>query len=251
MTGQRTRRRALLAVGLTTGLVGVAGCVRRQRPEASHWAAGIRWSESTGEVFRELGFSPRANRGSYSANPKTYFRVNGGALQRSALKDDTVTADRGDRVEIVVDFDTWRQGKETVFEYTIPDDPDLVGVLAGFAECLHYRGTDEWRVRPLNVDLGTDLLGRQRETLVVRVEREHRDENPDWFVWGHTGAIREALRDRAVEYYSYDAEVEFEFLDAGEEATFAPAAFRRVGMAIYDGGEGVAGVSYPEPDAEP
>ena len=248
MTDHPVRRRTLLASGLTASLVGISGCLRKQEPKASHWAAGIRWSESSGEVFREMGFSPRANRGGMSANPTTHFRINGGELQYSQFSDDPVLADHGDYVEIVVDFDTWRQGKETIFEYTIPDDPDLVAVLAGFAECHHYRDTDEWVVRPLNVDLDTDFLGRQQETLVVRVEREYRDEHPDWFVWGHTESIRAALRDRAAES---DRDPDIEFLDSGEEAAFGPAAFHRVRTEITDGAERVAQVSYREPDADP
>lgn len=244
MTDHPTRRRTLLATGVTAGLAGITGCLQKQEPEASHWAAGIRWSESSGEVFRELGFSPRANRRSMSANPRTYFRVNDGELQRSALRGDTVSADQGDHVELVVDFDTWRQGEETIFEYTIPDDDDLVGVLAGFAECHHYRGTDEWIVRPLNVGLDTDILGQQKETLLVRVSRERNDENRDWFVWGHTESIRNVLRDRA-------AGENIEFLDPDEEATFDPAEYYRLRMEIADEGEPVTRVVYPEPDVEP
>ena len=247
MTTPSTRRRKFLACTLTAGLVGTAGCVGKQHPDATHWAAGIRWSASSGEAFWEIGFSPRANRRSISSNPKFFFRVNGGELQRSRRPDDSVAAGHGDHVEFVIDFDTWRQGEVTVFEYTIPNDDDLVGVLAGFAECLQYRGTDEWIVRPLNVDLGTDFLGRQKETLVVRVRRENRDPNPDWFVWGHNQAIRDELRDRTSED---DTEVELEFLEPGEEATFSPAAFHSVGMVVGDGAEWIAGVSYPQPDAD-
>lgn len=244
---QLIRRRKLLACGLVSGLAGFAGCLRKQEPKASHWAAGIGWSESTGKVFAETGFVPRD---AGQPNPRRYFRINHGELQPrySSSIDNAVPADRGDHVEIVTDFDTLRQGKETVFEYTIPDDPDLVAVLAGFAECHHYRNTDEWVVRPLNVDLDTDLLARQQETLVVQVEREYRDERPDWFVWGHDETIRAALRDRAAES---DRDPDIEFLDSGEEAMFGPAAFHRVRIEITDGAERVARVSYPEPDAEP
>ena len=241
---QLIRRRKLLACGVASGLAGIAGCLRKQQPEASHWAAGIGWSESTGEVFAETSFVPRD---AGQPNPKHYFRINHGELQPrySSSIDNAVPADRGDHLEIVTDFDTWRQGKETVFEYTMPEDEDLVGVLAGFAECLHYRNTNEWAVRPLNVELDTDFLGRQQETLVVHVEREYRDEHPDWFVWGHDESIRAALRDRAAES---DRAPDIEFLDSGEEATFDPAAFHRVRMEITDGTERVARVSYPEPD---
>ena len=247
MRDRLIRRRELLATSVTAGLVGTAGCLRKQQPDASHWAAGFRWSDPPGEAYREMGFSP--SDGSYFTGPlnaKFYYRVNGGELQRWWSKDDPVSADRGDHVEFIIDFDTWRQGKETVFEYTIPDGEDLTAVLAGFAECLHYRNTDEWVVRPLNVDLGTDLFGRPRETLVVTVRRERGDEYPDWFAWGPTESIREGLHEQAAWYDGYD-EVEIEFFDPGEEATFRPAAFHLVGMRIFDGDEWVAGFSFPNP----
>ena len=248
MRDQPIRRRTLLAASVTAGFAGTAGCLSKQQPKASHWAAGIRWSDPPGEVFREMGFSPLGG-GVFTgpANAARYIRVNGGELHYTQFKDDSVPAGRGDHVEYIIDFDTWRLGEETVFEYTIPEDEDLVGVLAGFAECLHYRDTDEWIVRPFNVDLDTDLLGRQQETLVVRVERENRDENPDWFVWGHDESIREAIRDEATEYYSFDADVDLEFVDPGQEAAFGPASFSRVGMAVYDRGDAIAGVSYSTP----
>lgn len=249
--GSTIHRRKLLASGISAGLAGTAGCLRRQQPDASHWAAGIRWSDPPGEAFREMGFSP--SDGSYFTGPsiaKYYFRVNGGELQRTMLKDDSVPAERGDHVEFVIDFNTPRQGKETVFSYTIPDEDDLVGALAGFAECLHYRGTDEWVVRPLNVEFETSLLGRQTETLAVRVDETSNDENPDWFVWNHTESIREAIRERAPESYRHDVDISFEFLEPGEEARFDSASFRRVGMSIYDGAEPVRGVSYPEPGTD-
>ena len=239
------RRRTFLASGLTASLVGTAGCLRKKEPEASHWAAGIRWSDPPGEVFRERGFSPGG--GSIftgPANTKNYFRVNGGELIYSQLSDDSVPADRGDHIEYIIDFDRRRQGEVTVFEYTIPDDPELVGVLAGFAECLHYRGTDEWRVRPLNVNLGTDLLGRQRETLLVTVRRERGDENPDWFVWGHDESTRDDFHDLAA---NADAEVDLEFIDQGEIATFSPSAFHLLGMLVFDGTDRLARITYRDP----
>jgi len=244
-TGRSNRRRKLLASGLVAGLFGTMGCLGRQTPKAAHWAAGIGWSDPPEEIFAEIGFS--AEGGSVftgPTNPKHYLRINNGKLieLRAPTVDSSVPAERGDHVEYVIDFDAPRQGKEVIFEYTIPDEEELVGVLAGFAECRHYEGTDEWTVRPLNVDLD----GRE-ETLVVTVRRERGDENPDWYVWGHDESTRNDLRDRAA---PLDAEVDIKFVDPGVEATFGPSAFHRVGMGVFDGGDKVARVWYPEPDAD-
>lgn len=246
MVGASLWRRKLLAGVLASDLAGIAGCLGGQGPAASRWAAGIRWGDPPGEVSREMGFSPRDGGLLGPANSEQYLRVNDGELVRlfTPTVDDSVPAGRGDHVEFVIDFDTLRRGRETVFEYTIPDDDDLVGVLAGFAECLHYRGTDEWVVRPLNVEVDTDFLGRQKETLVVQVERERRDKNPDWYVWGHNESVREELQNRADED---DREFDIKYLKPGEQATFAPATYHRVRMEVTDGAERVARVSYPEP----
>lgn len=249
MKDQSIHRRKLLTSGLTAGLVGGAGCLGKQEPDATHWAAGIRWADPPRQVIWENGFSPTGgDMFTGPANEAYYLRVNGGELQRSGHSDKSVPAGRGDHVEFVIDFDRPRQGRETVFEYIIPDDEDLVGVLAGFTECLHYRGTDKWVVRPLNVDVSTDFLGRQKETLLVKVYREREDDNPDWYVWGHDESVREALRDRAAES---DAEIDIEFMDLDAEATFSPSSYRWVEMEVADGADRVAQVSFPEPDADP
>ena len=123
--------------------------------------------------------------------------------------------------------------------------------MAGFAECLRYRGTDGWVIRPLNVDLSTDLFGRQNETLRVTVQREYADESPDWYVWGHTESIRDEFRDRASERNDeYGIEPDIEFLDPDAEATFSPAGFYQVGMKIFDGTDQIAWMWYSDPHAE-
>lgn len=198
-------------------------------------------------MFREIGFSPSS--GSYLTGPavaEVYFRINGGDLIRSQLADDSVRAERGDHVELLIDFDRPLQGTETVFEYTIPDDPDLRGVLAGFAECCTYHDDAEWVVEPLRVNLDTDFRGRPRETLVVTVDRGV-DADADWFVWNHTNAIRSTVRGRAAES---DPNIDVSFLDPSETATFYPREFRRVRTIVADGDEWVSGVSFPEPDAD-
>lgn len=251
MRNQSIRRRTLLACGLTAGLVGIAGCLRKQRPEATHWAAGLQWSDPPGAVAAEVGFTPRETDLTGPVNPKEYLRVNGGEPTRlfTSTVGNSVPADRGDRVEYVIDFDTIRQGQETLLEYTIPNDDDLVGAMAGFAECLRYRGADEWILRPRNVDLDTDIFGRQMETLVVSVQRDRDGHDRDWYVWGHTDSIREALRDRAAESEAeFDAEIDVEFLGRDEEATFNQAGFYLLTMEITDGADRVAAVTFPESD---
>ena len=247
MDDRSIRRRQLLAGSLTAGLAGTAGCLR-VRPDATHWAAGIRWRDPPSEVREERGFIVDGTLLSAPVYPRDYIRVNDGELHRVDFPSDidSVPADRGDRVEYVVDFDSRIQDKETVFEYTIPDDDELVGVLAGFAECLRYRGTDEWVVRPLNVDLDTDIFGRQKETLLVTVNQDDRDHRLR-LVWGHTESIRNEVRDRAARS---DVEYEHEFLDPDEAATFSPAAFNNIIFTISNGAEPIQQMSYPEPDAE-
>lgn len=253
MRNHSIRRRTLLACGLTAGLVGTAGCLRKQRPEATHWAAGLQWSDPPGSVAAEVGFTPRETDLTGPVNSKEYLRVNDGEPTRlfTSTVGNSIPADRGDRVEYIVDFDTIRQGRETLLEYTIPNDDDLVGAMAGFAECLRYRGADEWIVRPRNVDLDTDLFGRQEETLVVGIQRDRDGDDRDWYVWGHADSIREALRDRAAEFEAdLDTEIDVEFLGRGEEATFGSATFHLLRMEITDGADRVAAVSFSEPDTD-
>lgn len=240
MRDRSIRRRKLLAGSFTAGIAGTAGClntITKASPDAAHWAAGIQWSDSPGEVAEKRLFFPEP------PLPDDYLRVNGGELREMGYSQKSIPADRGDHIEYIVDFNRMFQREETVFEYTIPTDDDLVVVLASFAECRYYRNSDEWIIRPLNVNLGTDVFGRQKETLVVQVYPE--EEPYHVYIWGHTESNRDKFRDRAADS---DHQFDLEFLDSGEEEIFPQTAFDQLEMDIDGGNNRIAHVDYSQID---
>lgn len=103
-------------------------------------------------------------------------------------------------------------------------------------------------MRPLNVDLGTDIFGRQKETLIVMVVRNDRNDR-SLFVWGHSESMRNEICDWTT---MAESEYDIEFLEPDQETTFSPATSHRVTFRVGKGADALntsTKVTYQELDA--
>ena len=235
---ESVRRRTFLGSSLAAGSTLTAGClggpIGGQDPQANHWAAGIQWSAARGKVSEVRGFLSKYGNINHPSSIRDYLRVNGGELHRMSSSSSrgnlSLPAGRGDHIEYFVDLDSPSDMRKKVFEYTIPDDDDLIAAVAGFAECLLYEDADGWVTRPYNAAVGKDILRRPEETLRVTVIPE--DNVRYNYFWGHSSSIREELRKLAEES---ETEIkQLKFVQADESTIIRPTNYRSVSMRIFD-----------------
>jgi len=243
-------RRKFVSGSVTVGSILTAGCLNPlggQGPQANHWAAGIVWSEISNEVHNERRFT--SNYSTIFTGPaytNDYLRINDGELHKLSTRENSVTAMYGDNIEYIVDLDAPSDMRKVVFEYTIPEDENIIGVIAGFAECLLYEGANEWVVRPLNVDISKDRFGQPEETLLVSVIPERGSKNPDWYIWGHNSSIRNKFRERAK---NLNGDVDIEFISPEDEATFKPVDYNILKMETFDKNKSISRILYSSVDS--
>jgi len=216
-----TRRRLLAGVS-ACGVGVVAGCLSVGDLFGETYIGGVHWSESTKRVLAETNYvvSPR---GSYFGHryPETYLLVDG-----ERTEDEPV--ERGQTVEFLLDRDTG-DDPISLYEYTIPDDPEIAELIAGCA--IVTRNETTWTITPRESVFSDSLFGSDESLLVTHDPASASGRS--WWVWTESESLLEAIREAASQH---DFEVDVVSVPVGEPTSFETETvdFGRLAMGLVD-----------------